>query len=359
MNRRQILVLAILFLAAAGGYFWKQSGSQKQVHDLYTALSPSLEEDKVSSITAWVGEEENMEKGVVIQRHDGKWKITRREGGDTFWARAKQGKVERLISSLSGLKGDFRAGVSDVLDSFHISDKEGLHILVKDGDEILLHMIVGKKGDRWDTSYVRLAGSDKVYLVEKNLLSLFDIWSQWPVSQPSPRPWTDLTVISGLPKDVAALSYERGDLSWALSRVTGPSADSKGKEDGGATGEHGEWEFTMNGKKVRKSDQEVKRLLDRLMPLHATDVTAGENAKGTGLGPGEIYGRLTIHFKQSGIEIYHVGHKNGKGDKGWIRDKDGEIFVIKGEWIDLVENPFKESEEKKEEVSRPSGPEKG
>ncbi len=332
MDRRHLIVIGILFVIVAGAYFWRQSGTVQQSTGLYSTLVPAVDEAKVTAVTAWTGKEKGHE-GLALEKRQGRWRVRRREGNHEFWAKAKEAKVSKLISALSGLQGDLRAESEEVFEQFHIADGEALHIVLQATDGPVAHLLVGKKGERWDTCYIRRAGSNKVYLVEKNILSLLDIWSQWPTSQPSPRPWTDLSVISGLPKDVVGISYERGDLSWSLSKSETRAGDEKAAV----------WRFSTGGHEEEKAADEVKKFLERLLPLQAVDVYPPDDAKGTGLGPGEIYGRLTIHFEQSGIGIYHIGNLDAKGERGWIRDQDGDIYVVKGGWIRLAEHPFEAS----------------
>ena len=350
MDRRLLTILVVLFAAVAGFYLYlHRPAPPTKVESLYTPLTPKLTEKGVTSVAVWTGtEEKGSQSGVRLRRKDGVWQVERREQGSTFWVRAKEAKVERFIQALSGLKGEFRSDSKELLSQFHIADDQGLHIVVQGESGALAHLVVGKKGARWDTCYVRKEGSPKVYLVEQNLLSLLDIWSQWPTGQPSPRVWTDLQVIRGLPREVVAISYARGDTTWSLTR------GDQGKEKGKGRGEGANstakaaprWVFSMNGKEVKKGEKEVKGFLDQLLPLEAKDVYPPDQLQGTGLGPGEEYGRLTLHFDQKGIEIYHIGHKNDKGDKGWVRDSSGEVYLVDGSWIDLVTHPFQPKQER-------------
>ena len=358
MERRHLIILAVIFAMVAGAYLFSHVEHRSRTKgQLYTTLTPRLSEKAVSAIEVWKGGAEERPEGLAIRRGEAGWQIRRKEQGSLFWVRAKETRVAKLLDALSYLKGDLRAASRDLFPQFHIGDDEGLHMVVLNKDQKpLIHLVVGKKGERWDTCYVRRERSDQIFLVERNLLSLVDIWSKWATAQPSPRSWTDLAVIRELPKDLEAISYEQGDVRWSLSKV-------EEREDGHTANASSEkkrrWKLVINGTEEEKDRAQVKSYLERLLPLQAKDVYPPDLAKGTGLGQGEQYGRLTLHFARDGIKIYHVGHKNEKGDKGWVRDSSGEIFVVPGEWIDLVTHPFQPKAKDDEGKPEPAQGEEG
>jgi hypothetical protein len=344
MKQRYIMFLTFALLALAGIYRLQQRPQETPEAELFVRLGPDVSLDSLTGIEVW-SQRDAASAHLRLEKRDGDWMVERKDGESTFLAPAKKDRIERLVETLQDLRGEKRAEGPEMLDTFSLTDGEALEIVLRGTEKEFEPLLAGKRGATWDSSFVRKASSQDVYLASKNVLSLFDIWDELPEKTPGPRPWTDLTVVAEGPQQVKGLSFSRGADQWTLvmteseekaadnaTATATPQAEAQGKES---------WDYSVGGKQQNKTGAEVQPMLSKIFPLKAQDVCNPEKARDYGLGPGEQYGRLTVHLKAKGLEILHVGLTDRDRQVGWIRNDKGYIYEITAESMDALSAPFK------------------
>ena len=329
MRPLYLAILAVLVAALGALYVWEQGPKKVPTDMLFTRITPELGIESVDALEAWVEG-----KGEHLRLWKGKegWMVKAVDGNFTFDAPCDEGRVKRAVERLSALEGEFRAEGKELLSTFGLGEDEALHVVLKSGGKEKVHLLVGKRGPRWDSSFVRAKGSDKVYLVSKNILGLFDLWSERPEKSPEPDGWTDKTVISGSWKDLTGITWQKGGTQWTLA-LEEPSGNASGSEKGGAR-----WVLTKDGLTKTVDAEALKRtFLMGLAPLYASRLVAPQRAEEVGLSKGSGYGRLTLHFRDKGLKIYHVGKRDEKEKVGWVSDERGYLFEVPGRWVEQVE----------------------
>ncbi len=342
MKKSQLLFLGAVLIILAGLYFYQQHPATIDQEEIYTQLCPDVQLDDIDEIEVWTGTTEKAAP-LHLKKREQAWWVELNEQGTTFSAPAKPERLKRLVGHLNSLHGEKRAEGAAILDTFYLKDDQAMHLVLKENDKEKLHLLVGKRGPEWDSCFVRKNKADTVYLASNNLLGLFDIWSEEPKQDPEARPWVDLMIISQGPSEVEGLSYARGTTEWSL--VQGKQGDSeKEKRAEPASGKpektEAEWVLTLNGQEQIKGSEEIRKFLSGLFPLRAVDVAPPEKAQDAGLGPGDQYGRLTVHLKGKGIKILHIGRLDKETSKGWIRDQRGVLFQVEGKILDTINNPI-------------------
>ncbi len=360
MKGKHIIILSIILISLIGIYFWQQRPVTVNEAPLFEKVLKGIDISRVDLVEVWSGQD-SASSHLVLRKKEGKWFVKRQEDGSSFLAPAKEDRIERLLSSLANLKGETRARGEENMKTFALTEDKALHVTLKGGDKVIAHLIVGKRGPRWDSSFVRPLDSDKAYLASNNLLTLFDIWSEMPENSPNPRPWTNLSVIAEVGSEVEAISYEGPDKNWSLtSHRETADASNVTKSDNVTSGKSvkTKWLFSLNGKEEKKDAAEVKKFLEKLLPLYGNDVLPPSRANEVGLGPGSRYARLTFHFGRKGIKMFHIGAIDEKKKVGWLRDENGTIYEVKSDWIEQIHSPFSKKDEKKKTVSQSEGPRK-
>ncbi len=370
MKRIYLIILAVAFVSLAAIYYWQQRPRNLAPQDLFTKVCQTMDPDDINRIEVWAKGDVNGTRLDLIKK-DGNWWVKRGSKQGGFLAPAKADRIKRLLKTLIDLEGETRAKGTDVLGTFNLKDNQGLHILLE-GPGIKTVIIAGKKGPRWDTCFVRRGSSDQVILASKNILSLFDIWSELPEKTPSSSAWTDLSIASYGPGEIEGVSFSQGDEQWSLVRKenketkasrTGENA-GKGtnstatQEKGGNNKDNvkkapsAPWTFTENGNVREIPGKKAIGYLSKLFPLNAIDVEDPRMAKDYGLGPGQHSGRITVHTKK-GVVIFHIGSYDAHRKTGWIQDEKGVIYRIRAEWVKMVLHPFK-GEKKEKRKNRPA-----
>ncbi len=362
MKRIYLIILAVAFVSLAAIYYWQQRPRNLAPQDLFTGVGQGIDPDDINKVEVWAEGDTNATRLDRIKK-DGNWWVKRdlKQGG--FLAPAKADRIERLIKTLAGLEGETRAKGSDILGTFNLEDDQGLHILLE-GPGIKTVIIAGKKGPRWDTCFVRRGSSDQVILASKNILSLFDIWSDVPEKTPGSSAWTDLRVADYRPDEIEGVSFSQGDEQWSLVRKEEKATETAGtgensSKDTNSTTAKGKginkntvhkapsaWSFTENGNTQGIPGKKAQGYLSRLFPLAATDVEDPKRAKDYGLGPGQHSGRITVHTSTKGVIIFHVGNYDLQKKAGWIQNEKGVIYRIQAEWVKTVRHPFGKDKKK-------------
>ena len=77
------------------------------------------------------------------------------------------------------MTGNVRSTDPKHFENYKISDAQGIHLLFKDeANKPLANLVIGKKGEEPNSGFVRFGGKEKVYSVDKNLLSSLNIYGE-------------------------------------------------------------------------------------------------------------------------------------------------------------------------------------
>ncbi len=348
-----MIAIVVLFCLVLGLYFFSKRPEKTSPSDVFSTVVPDFSVESVDEVTVWVNGEDAGPR-LVLKKEDGKWWVSTQDGNETFFAPCEEGRVKRLLESLKGIKGEERARGKDFFPTFNIGDDEALHFELKSGDYVVAHVLVGKRGAQWGTSFVRLNGDDRVFIVQKNLLSLVEIWDEKAEKSPSSKSWIELAIVKDGPGSIEGISYTATGTAWSLEQVSPQRTEVKGTDNNVTNGEEikkeKSWVLVQNGVRKKISKEDVRDFLNSLFPLYANGVRSPKLASRFGLGDGDEQGRLTLHFKAKGLKILHVGKVDKEKKVGWIRDERGVIYEVDGKKVEkLVNGPQKEGASAKEE----------
>ncbi len=329
MKKSHLTALAIVFLGLVVLWYYEQMPEKTNVKGLYVSVSKDFDRDSIKSIEAIVLS--HPEERLELVRQKGGWKVRLTKKGQRFWARAKKTKVERLLSLLAGLQGEPRAKGKKYLSTFGLDKGEGLKITLKNGSKEVLTVTVGSKGPDWGSSFLRVGSSDTVYLVSRDILSVFDIWSKRPEKGLDLEPWVDLDVLSVFPSGIKMCSLDAGEKSWSLSRIT---------KDGKAKGNPDTWRFKKGGQVTEKTSKQVMEYLSKLIPLRAKDVVPpSEGEKWGGRGSNKTPESFSCLLKSGPLRQVEIGGCL-KGSKRCLVKANGFAYEVDYSWVQDVENPF-------------------
>ena len=345
MSRNTMIAIVILFCLVLGLYFFSKRPEKTSSNDVFSQVVPDFSVDSVDHVSVWI-KGKDVGPSLVLKKEGGTWWVSAQDGNETFFAPCQRGRVKRLLESLKGIRGEERAKGKDFFPTFNIGDDEALHFELKSGDHVVAHILVGKRGAQWGTSFIRLSGDNRVYIVQKNLLSLVDIWDERAKKNPSSKAWIELAVVEDGPESIQGLSYSTTDQVWSLEQASTTKNGANGTSSSNATDKKegvkgdGGWVLIQNGAKKTISRDRAREYLNDLFPLYAKRVRSPERASQFGLGKSDNFGRLTIHFKAKGLKIFHIGRIDQEKKVGWIRDERGVIYELDADKVaKLKEGP--------------------
>lgn len=165
-----LLVLVLVKKAAQKKYLAKQETAPLTTE---FELIKDLPETFISGVVFYKGDDEK-NKMVLAKNSEGVWIVESKYG-----IKARKPSVDNLLKELKGLKGEVRAESKDLFADFQIEDSKALHILIEAGTgNIINHLVVSFLKPDWNKTFVRQDKSEKVVLVNKDILSLFNLYSK-------------------------------------------------------------------------------------------------------------------------------------------------------------------------------------
>ncbi len=234
----------------------------------------------------------------VLEKRDGVWVVASENGfpADTAAVGAALRAVENaesgtVVSTNPGNQGLFQV------------DSTGVGVTVYSGGKGAAHFTVGKMGQDFTTSYVRPAGSRKVYVVRGMNRNMFA----------RSRGFRDLTLLRFDPNQVASVMLAApGGEGWTLAR-----SDSA-------------WTVAAaGGKPVPADRQAVDRLTGSLSNLSADGFAGGADTVHTGLTPPDTV--VTVSLMNGGTLTLDLGGRNAQGQRYASRPDRSAVYVL-GQW---------------------------
>ncbi|HHS14214.1 MAG TPA: DUF4340 domain-containing protein [bacterium] len=142
------------------------------VDELVQTLLIGFVQDDVRTIEVYKQTSGEPAQMVFRKDQDGHWRIMTHHG-----ARAQKSRVDQLLNNLIEMTGNVRSSDSRHLETYGITDHQGVQLLLKgEGDKTLANLIVGKSSEDPNSGFVRFEGKDKVYAVDRNILSSLGVY---------------------------------------------------------------------------------------------------------------------------------------------------------------------------------------
>jgi len=174
-NSTLLIIFGILALIVLLFFFYDHKKGERSFRsDLFT-----IDSARVSKLTIYP---KDRNKQILILSGSGKeWKITR---GNKSWP-ADTGMLRHIITSLLNAKPERVAGDKSSWKEFQLTDSASVRVVVEQGKDIVADFRVGKISFSQDSrgnfgrqgvsvkSHIRVAGDDKVYVVDGFLSMIF------------------------------------------------------------------------------------------------------------------------------------------------------------------------------------------
>jgi len=203
---------------------------------------------------------------LVITGPSGKDVVLARSGSDwvlesSFGHPASASNIERLLGSLSGLKGEFRSDKEEVLADYGLDDAQAIRLRVYDlsGKE-QGKLLLGKQVPGGSGFFVRREGERKAFAAQGNLLGSLGVWGE--NREPAGKRFLDLKVFEADRQAVDSLVLQNGETRMVLAKeFTKTAAD---------TLDRAQYAWRLNGKEASKSAADG--VLGALASIYARDL---------------------------------------------------------------------------------------
>ncbi len=266
---------------------------------------------------------------IIVGKKEGKkwkkWVLKKTKRGwiiDYKYPRpANEKRIEAILKALRDIKGEVRSEKEETLPLFYLTDKQALHIFLKRKHALVAHFLVGKKGPSFGTCFMRLPDSPVVYLVDKDILALFKIFTKDPKFPPEEiflPLYTDWTVINPDIEHIEKVSVNLKRMGWRL--------ELKGENAVFSYGDLYKKKYTR---------KEALLFLKKFFPIMSEDIVDPKELKGI-----KFEGSITVKLSNEKVEKCPLHEERGLDYLLYARRR-GFYYLLTKESTDRIINPLK------------------
>ena len=173
MNKKSLIILVVIFVILIALVFVKKNMKPQvpTTEEITDIIASTVVLDNLSGIAIRLGDGETQDdekpRNVGLSKDDtGQWVV-----GSFYDVYANENTVKSLVEKLDQLQGELRSNKKGVLGDYGIGDDNGAHVELRSQDGKNINVVVGTEKSGFRNNFVRLAGSNAVYVVNENLLA--------------------------------------------------------------------------------------------------------------------------------------------------------------------------------------------
>ena len=322
MKPKQIIIIIIAFIVLAVIYSVQKSKKHEVIEGLgyEKVLGDELSASDIKGFKCFFTGSED--KALSVVKIDDGWIVKSK-----FDAPANETKVKELKEKLENLKGDIRSSSLDVLADYEIDDENAVHLVLLDenGNEEK-HLLLGKQGEDWRSMFIRLNGSNDVYMVGENLRSLFGLYAERRGDEIDGKQWCDLKILDINKDDLKRIEVEAPHKSIVLELVEKfkPVIDSA-TDVQNATIEK-EW-VLMEPDLTNPKQSGIDRILGAFSNLTVSDILDKDKFEQYGLD--NPTAKCTVVTQYGEVNHLLIGNPIPDGNGAFYAALEGKDFVYK------------------------------
>ncbi len=312
MKPKQLILLLIILVLLGGLILLKTVHRSRSIEkEVETKLNLVTDPAKVQKVEFSKDEKNKIE----LVRQGGDWRIP------GLWnAKADSAKVNHLFDFLSSADGELRANNADVLADFNALDKDCFSLVLMDGSKELLHLFLSAKLPEHGGTFMRLKGSNSIYLLTENLFNLMGFFGDPKTIEIKADSWADLSFFSidaSKIKLFIAKQFDQGKEKEILHLERKAEEANSGKEE--------RWLLVGEPVPFGVGLEKVYRFFEQLKSAYASKL----------MDPGGNYGFDTLDAEmdvtlldnsQKAFKVKHVKEKDS--EHYLIQTDDKSIFFI-------------------------------
>lgn len=340
MKEKHLYLFAGVFVVLLLIYFvTKPRHTSVNLDEIVQAIVIGMAKDDVKNIEVYKETTSQKPIQMVFAQREGQWYIPTK-----FNSKAQKSRVDRLLDDVLEMTGKVRSSDPKHLETYQISDEKGIHLLLKDeANKPLANLIIGKKGEDYNSGFVRFGGKEKVYAVDKNLLSSLSITGEIDtLSRFKDDSFVDLQAVN---QDQAKLEIvgivDRGKELVIKKKAKQVEITNPDSTKGTKT-EH-EWVLLKGQKETRLDQKEVTSFLNTVTKIYAQEVvdrmgnTLGDLDKASRYGMTRPVSYLVFKPQEKQQENVIFGKEYEK-DKGFYMQVqyDGLVYKVAKSNVDRI-----------------------
>jgi len=172
MKMKQLKIFAGIFVGLLIIYFiTKPRQTGVNIDEFVQTIVIGVAKEDVKEIEVYKQTTEEEPVRLVFVNQEDQWRVSSK-----FHAKAQKDRLDKILDEILEMTGNIRSTEIKHHEEFQITDELGVHVILKDeAQKPLANLIIGKRAEDYNQGFVRFTGREKVYSVDKNLLSTFNI----------------------------------------------------------------------------------------------------------------------------------------------------------------------------------------
>jgi len=267
MDRKILQRLAIVFVVLLVVYLVtipRQKGVN--VDELVQNVVFGFSADDVKHIDIYK-ETEDKPAQVQISMVEDEWRVLTHHN-----AKGSKSKIDKLLKDVLEMTGNVRSTDPKHLETYKITDTQGLHMILKDeGEKPLANLIIGKRSEDANSGFVRFSGFDKVYAVDKNLLSSLAVHGDVDtVTVLKQSNWVELQAVNKKADDYAEVALVSNGKNVHIRKVEKTKEETI--DDSTITKQVEEWILVKNNREIDLDQKEINNFFRDVGKIRGTEV---------------------------------------------------------------------------------------
>ncbi|MBN2010172.1 DUF4340 domain-containing protein [candidate division KSB1 bacterium] len=362
MKEKQLYILAGVFVVLLLVYFvTKPHIETVNIDEIVQTVVFGVSKDAVADVEVYKetgGKEIRME---FTKQEDNQWRTP-----TTFNAKVREYNMNRLLDDVLEMTGKVATDDPKHQEMFEITDNMGIHLLLKDqAEKPLVNLIIGKRGEDFNSGFVRFGDKEKVYRVDKNILSALGVnGSLDTLSHFNTKSFIDLNAIKEDKAKLHLAGLVKNRKEMVIQKVEKEAAPVVENDTTQAAPKAKEYEWVLlKGEKQTPLDQkEVENFLRDVTSIYTQEVVDGVGASLNDMGKPAKYGvdrasnALVLEKSENNERVTVLFGKEFEKDKGYYMyvQNDGLIYKVAKskydtifKWFDELPTKLPKPDEKK------------
>jgi len=356
MKEKHLYIFAGVFVFLLIVYFiTKPRHAGVNIDELVQNVVFGVSKEDIKNIEIYKETSSDAPAKMIFSQIEDKWYIPTKHN-----CKAQKNRIDGLLNNLIEMTGKVRSSDPRHFENYKISDAQGIHLLLKDeANKPLANLVIGKKGEDYNTGFVRFAGKEKVYAVDKNLLSSLNIYGEIDtLTQFKADNFVDLQAVEQ-DKDKLAMIALIHEGKQVIIRKVEKEVEVTNDDSTVTTQKEQEWVLATGDKQIELEQGEVDNFISDVTKIRAEKVVdrianpLDEMNKNPRYGFSRRSNAVVFQEKETDPQQNVIFGKEYEADKGYYMNVqyDGLIYKLNKSTYDKI---FKWVEDLPEKVKKES-----
>jgi len=269
MKEKQLKIFAGVFLGLLIVYFIsKPRHTGVDLDEFVQTIVIGVAKEDVKEIEVYKQTTEEEPVRMVFINQDEQWHVATK-----FNAKAQKDRMDKIIDEALEMTGNVRSSDIKHHEDFQITDELGLHLILKDeAQKPLANLIIGKRAEDYNSGFVRFTGREKVYSVDKNLLSTLNIYGAIDtLSRFKDDFFIDLQAVEKEKDDLDKVTVVSGNKKLEIQKVD-KEVEVMNADSTMSTKIEQEWVLVRGSRQVDLDQKEVDKFFQDAGKIRAQEV---------------------------------------------------------------------------------------